>query len=153
MLYSVPHEQVSSWQWHKATWGEDIRNNCFTMTAVKHWYRLCREVVDAPCLWVFRRHLYNTLKNMLWLSISTEAHRQLDKVVFEGPFQLNSSSILLKYYLLPGKADLDVVLMWWHLSALFHFSNEQGTLKNSKTSKHAHTCSHVWLWDLEDYNQ
>ncbi|KFM01856.1 hypothetical protein AS27_14434, partial [Aptenodytes forsteri] len=43
----------------------DIRKHFFTKRVVKHWNRLPREVVDAPCLSVFKRHLDNALNNML----------------------------------------------------------------------------------------
>ncbi|KAK4815500.1 hypothetical protein QYF61_003058 [Mycteria americana] len=36
-------------RWVK-NWPFDIRNNFFTERVVKHWNRLSREVVDAPCL-------------------------------------------------------------------------------------------------------
>jgi len=40
------------------------RKHFFTERVVKHWSRLPREVVDAPSLSVFKRHLDNTLNNM-----------------------------------------------------------------------------------------
>ncbi|KAK4832548.1 hypothetical protein QYF61_024048 [Mycteria americana] len=43
----------------------DIRKDFFTKSMVKHWNRLPREVVDAPSLSVFKRHLDNALNNML----------------------------------------------------------------------------------------
>jgi len=43
----------------------DIRRNFFTVRVVKHWNRLPREVVDAPCLSIFKRHLENALNYML----------------------------------------------------------------------------------------
>ncbi|KAK4806781.1 hypothetical protein QYF61_005577 [Mycteria americana] len=43
----------------------DIRKHFFTKSVVKHWNRLPREVVNAPCLSVFKRHLDNALNNML----------------------------------------------------------------------------------------
>ncbi|KAK4831069.1 hypothetical protein QYF61_015126 [Mycteria americana] len=43
----------------------DIRKDIFTTSVVKHWNRLPREVVDAPSLSVFKRHLDNALNNML----------------------------------------------------------------------------------------
>jgi len=43
----------------------DIRKHFFIERVVKHWNRLPRELVDAPCLSVFKRHLDNGLNNML----------------------------------------------------------------------------------------
>ncbi|KAK4810838.1 hypothetical protein QYF61_008810 [Mycteria americana] len=43
----------------------DFRKHVFTKRVVKHWNRLPREVVDAPSLSVFKRHLDNALNNML----------------------------------------------------------------------------------------
>ena len=40
----------------------DFRKHFFTEKMVKHWNRLPREVIDAPCLSVFKRHLENALK-------------------------------------------------------------------------------------------
>ena len=42
-----------------------IRMHLFTERVVKHCNRLPREVIDAPNLSVFERHLDNALNNML----------------------------------------------------------------------------------------
>ena len=43
----------------------DIRKHFCTKRVVKHWNRLPREVVDAPSLSAFKRHLANALNNIL----------------------------------------------------------------------------------------
>jgi len=43
----------------------DIRKHFFTKRVVKHCSSLTREVVNAPSLSAFNRHLDNDLNNML----------------------------------------------------------------------------------------
>lgn len=43
----------------------DIKKHFFTEMVVKPWKRLPKELIDASSLLVFKRHLDNTLKNML----------------------------------------------------------------------------------------
>jgi len=43
----------------------DIRKKFFTMRVVKQWYRLPREVVDAPSLEVFKARLDGALSNLV----------------------------------------------------------------------------------------
>ncbi|KAK4806876.1 hypothetical protein QYF61_012597 [Mycteria americana] len=50
---------------HQGRFRLDIRKHFFTESVVKRWTRLPREVVDAPSLSVFKRHLDIALNNML----------------------------------------------------------------------------------------
>ncbi|KFP09289.1 hypothetical protein Z169_01540, partial [Egretta garzetta] len=43
----------------------DIRQKFFIMRVVRHWNRLCREVVDAPCLEVFKARLDRALGKLV----------------------------------------------------------------------------------------
>jgi len=43
----------------------DFRKRFFIERVVKHWNRLPGEVVDAPSLPVFKRHLDNALNDVL----------------------------------------------------------------------------------------
>ncbi|KFZ59220.1 hypothetical protein N321_03065, partial [Antrostomus carolinensis] len=42
-----------------------IRKRFFTQRVVEHWNRLPREVVMAPSLTIFQKHLDNTLRYMV----------------------------------------------------------------------------------------
>jgi len=48
----------------------DIRKKFFTMTVVKHWNRLPREVVEAPSLETFKARLDRALSNLIYLKMS-----------------------------------------------------------------------------------
>jgi len=48
----------------------DIRQKFFTMQVVKHWHRLPREVVDAPCLETSKVRLDWALSNLVQLQMS-----------------------------------------------------------------------------------
>jgi len=43
----------------------DRRKKFFTVTVVKHWHRLPREVVDAPSLETFKVRLDRALSNLV----------------------------------------------------------------------------------------
>lgn len=68
-----------------------MTGHVFTVRVVKNWDRIPSKVVDAPGLPVFRRLLDNALSKMLELVISPEVVSQLDKVLFDGQFELNCS--------------------------------------------------------------
>mgnify|MGYP001852929642 CR=1 FL=1 len=55
---------------------------------------LLGETDDTPCLSVFKRHLDNALNNVFYLLVSSEVVRQLDLMIFVGPFQVNYSTLL-----------------------------------------------------------
>ncbi|KFP09301.1 hypothetical protein Z169_01553, partial [Egretta garzetta] len=42
-----------------------IKKKFFTMKVVRHWNRLPREAVDAPCLEVFKARLDGALSNLV----------------------------------------------------------------------------------------
>ncbi|KFZ63542.1 hypothetical protein N321_06335, partial [Antrostomus carolinensis] len=43
----------------------DIRKRFFTQRVVEHWNRLPSEVVMAPSLTIFKKHLDNALRHMV----------------------------------------------------------------------------------------
>ena len=50
---------------HQGSFRLGMRKHFLTERVVKHWHRLPGEVTNAPSLSVFKRHLDNTLNNML----------------------------------------------------------------------------------------
>ncbi|KAK4826838.1 hypothetical protein QYF61_011646 [Mycteria americana] len=66
---------------HQGRFRLDIRKHFFTKRVVKPWNRLPREVVNAPSVSVFKRHLDNALNNMLQLLVSPGVVRQLDWMI------------------------------------------------------------------------
>jgi len=45
--------------------GLDVRKKFFTMTVVRHWHKLPREVEEAPCLETFKARLDGALSNLV----------------------------------------------------------------------------------------
>lgn len=60
----------------------DIRKHFFSERVVKPWNTLPKELIDAPSLPVFKRHLGNALNDMLSLLVSPEVFRQLTGIVY-----------------------------------------------------------------------
>ena len=50
---------------HQGRFRLDITKNVFTERVLMHWNRLPREVVEAPSLEVFRRHVDAELRDMV----------------------------------------------------------------------------------------
>lgn len=51
---------------HQGRISLDIRKNFFTVKVVKSWNRLAREVADAQCQSVFKKHWDNILNNLTY---------------------------------------------------------------------------------------
>lgn len=44
----------------------DMRKKFLTVKVVRHWNRVPRETVDAPCLAVFKARLAGALRSQVW---------------------------------------------------------------------------------------
>jgi len=77
-LARLEHDKMhgNSKKLHQGRFRLDIRKQLFSVGAVKHWNTFPSEVVDAPCLSVFQRHLINTLNNISYFFFSSELERQ-----------------------------------------------------------------------------
>jgi len=64
-LVSTDRTRGNGSELHQERFRLDIRKHFFTETVVKHWNRLPRKVVDAPCLSVFKGHLDNALNALM----------------------------------------------------------------------------------------
>lgn len=60
--------------------GLGIRKNLFTLRVVKQQNRLPRELVDAPCLLLSKKHLYKVLLNILLPFVSPEDVRSRHEI-------------------------------------------------------------------------
>lgn len=67
---SAPGHHWQGWEQHRAAPGRvgvGTGKHFCTVRAIRHWHRLPSEVVNVPCLSVFKRHWDNALNNMLQL--------------------------------------------------------------------------------------
>jgi len=55
-----------------------IRKKFFTARVVRHWNRLPRAVVDAPCLGVLKARLDGTLSNLVYWKVSLPTAEALE---------------------------------------------------------------------------
>lgn len=67
------------------------------LMVVRHWKRLFRKTVDAPCLEVYEARLYGTLNNMV---LSCPWHGEWNQIIFRISSHTNHS-IILKSVLFP----------------------------------------------------
>ena len=65
-----------------------IRKRFYTERVFMHWHRLPREVVTAPSLPECKKHLDNTLRNMVSFLDGPVWSQELDLMILVGPFQL-----------------------------------------------------------------
>jgi len=49
---------------------QDVRRKFFTMSAMNHWNRLCREVLETSSLETFKARLDRALNNLVYLKMS-----------------------------------------------------------------------------------
>ena len=57
---------------------------------VEHWNRLPWEAVTAPSLTLFKKHLGNTLRHMVWIWGCPLQGQELDLMILVGPFQFRT---------------------------------------------------------------
>jgi len=64
-----------------------MRKKFFTLTVVKHWPRMPREMGDAPSLEIFKARLDGALSNLIQWKMSPLIAGGLDWVACKGPSQ------------------------------------------------------------------
>lgn len=72
MKRDVLFSLVPRFKLHQGKVSLDITKHLSTKSVLKHWNRVSEDMVAAPRLSVFKRHLDNTLNNMFKLSVSLD---------------------------------------------------------------------------------
>lgn len=90
VLVSVPSwamkRRENSTQLHQGRFRQGMRKHFGTVRVVRHWNRLPRGVVGALRLPLVKRCLDNALNNMILLLGTPQEVRQLELIIFKGPF-------------------------------------------------------------------
>ncbi|KAK4824936.1 hypothetical protein QYF61_021556 [Mycteria americana] len=125
----------------------DIRKKFFTMSVVRHWNRLPREVVDAPSLEVFKNRLDGALSNLILQHL--EQVQDCETYKGNGPYKLYAvtSAIMMPRTRLQRLVLPIPALPHWR--GISHHGSQKTQhmkeVKKKKTNPHHFTCvkSHV----------